>query len=228
MRSVARAVVIGFVALGGLLARPSPVAAECSFVPPWPPITGAIPTAREIVVGEVITVLDPDAPPTEDGPRIKALWISAVLRGDRRVGDRIDMQWLLPNWPWDRTSDDTPAYPSCSYLHAGPGEMIAIAFDALQPTQELSSSDDVTWLQPPTRYNAMGVLVSEEIEEPGRQRERVTLSQLQALAAMPVTDTTAAAQGSQPARLWPLVVLAGFLAGLVTLVRPRRLDLGQR
>src|SRR5699024_7637177 len=79
--------------------------------------------------------------------------------------------------------------PSCTYLRAEPGETIALAFDALMPGGRMRN-DDYEWIQPPTRYHAVGV-----IKGPGgdqgtdRHRERVTVAQLQRLASLPPTDT---------------------------------------
>jgi hypothetical protein len=194
LRCLPRALSFAFLlAAMALATRPTPVAAECIFVPPWPAITTAIPSARVIVVGDVVADFDPSQLQTSDGgPRTKALRVTEVLRGPHTVGDLVDIQWLLPNWPWTVSSADLQAYPSCSYLQGVPGETIAIAFDALQPGQDLSVQDEIeiNWHQPPTRYNAMGVIAAEEPSaEWGADRERVTLSQLRNLAALPAADT---------------------------------------
>ena len=128
-------------------------------MPPWPPITDAIPTAQGIVVGEVIPATEVDlrlAP--DEGPREHALRVTHVLRGGSRPGDLFDSQYLLSNWPQTRyKGGDGTSAPSCTYLHAEPGEVIALAFDALQPGGPMTENG-VTWVQPPTRYDAVGVL----------------------------------------------------------------------
>ncbi len=59
------------------------------------------------------------------------------------------------------------------------------------------SANGENWIQPPTRYNAVGV-----IKGPGgnygtgRYRERVTLRQLKSLAALPTTDTATLVQSN--------------------------------
>src|SRR5687767_9131 len=75
--------------LAMLIGRPMPVAAECTFNPPWPDITKAIPSAREIVVGDIVTDFDASELKTDyGGPREKALRITSVIRGDGRGGGR--------------------------------------------------------------------------------------------------------------------------------------------
>ncbi len=141
----------------GLMA--APVRAECMYLPPWPPITDAIPTAERIVVGEVVPATEADLRLGPDqGPREHALRVTHVLRGGSRPGDLLDIQYLLPNWPQTRyKGGDGTSAPSCTYLHAEPGDVIALAFDALQPGGPMTENG-VSWIQPPTRYNAVGVL----------------------------------------------------------------------
>lgn len=202
-----------------LLSRPAPAAAECMFLPPWPKITTAIPSARVIVVGDVVSDFDPSDLHVQDAAsRTEALRVTAVLRGHLSVGDLVDEEFLLPNWPWQKTAG-YPAYPSCRYLQALPGERIAIAFDALQPGG-LMQANGVSWDQPPTRYNAMGVLVAKPLSPGwGADRERVTLPQLIRLAALPATDTTSPPIPEQSgAWLW-IAIVAGLLGGLAFVAR---------
>jgi len=224
LRRSARSVGFGIVALVIVLARPPAAAAECPFVPPWPPITIAIPSAEVIVVGDVIADFDPaDLFTADGGSRTEAFRITTVIRGDKEVGELLDIQWMLPNWPWDKTSDDTPAYPSCSHLQAVPGETIALAIDALQPGVAMQTQDDVTWYQPPTRYNAMGVLVSIDPSGSwGADRERVTLSQLRELAGLPATDISMASIAQQQPRPSLLPIVVGLLAAAAVLLRRDR------
>jgi hypothetical protein len=203
-----------------LLSRPSYVAAECPFVPPWPRITTAIPSARVIVVGDVVSNFDPsDLHVADAASRTEALRVTAVLRGDVSVGDLVDEEWLLPNWPWGLPTAGWPAIPSCSYLQAVPGERIAIAFDALHPGG-LMHDNGISWEQPPTRYNAMGVLIAKGASDGwGLERERVRLKQLERLAALPATDTASPPNPdrSQPLPWIPLI--GGLVAGLAFLAR---------
>jgi hypothetical protein len=170
----------------------SPVSAECPYLPPWPAITAAIPTARTIVVGEIVTdftLADLDVGPGQE--RDFALQVTHVLRGPARPGDLLDVQYLEPNWPQTLfTGADGPT-ASCTWLRMAEGEVLALAFDALQPGGPMKDGDR-EWIQPPTRYNAVGV-----IKGPGGSqgtsliRERVTLQQLRYLATLPPTDTAA-------------------------------------
>jgi hypothetical protein len=193
VRRHAAAVLIAFAAATLVLGLgTSPVRAECPFGDAaWPEITPAIPTAREIIVGEVVTDVsnaDLDLGAGQEA-RAYALRVTYVLRGKMRPDDLVDIQFLLPNWPQTHYSGADGPSPSCTYLRATPGEVIALAFDALHPGGPMSANGE-DWIQPPTRYNAVGV-----IEGPGgnygtgRYRERVTLSQLRRLASLPQTDT---------------------------------------
>lgn len=201
------------------VARPAPAAAECTFVPPWPPITEAVPSAREIVVGDIVTDFDPSQLKTLDGaPRSKALRVTEEIRGDRKAGELVDIQYLLPNWPWNKSSSNTAAYPSCSYLQALPGERIAIAFGAIHPAGQVTSGN-VTWTQPRTVYSAMGVVIATpSTRDWGLERERVTVAQLRALAELPRTDTVEPT-AMTPLASWLIEVMAGALAAAVVLRR---------
>ena len=184
---VALAIATSIIGLGA-----APVRAECMYLPPWPDITPAVPTARAIVVGEIVSdfeLADLHLGP-DQGPRDYALRVTEVLRGDARPGDLVDMQYLGANWPQIRyLGGDGTSAASCTYLRAAPGEIIALAFDALQPGGPMSENG-ANWIQPPTRYNAVGV-----IKGPGGNagtstyRQPVTLGRLRALAALPPTDT---------------------------------------
>jgi len=189
VRRQAAAVLIAFAAATSILGfRATPVSAECGYLPPWPEITGAIPSAREVIVGEIVTdfnVAELNIP-TNEG-RDYALRVTHVLRGDRRPGDIVDVQFMYPNWPQTRYSGGTLS--SCTYLTATPGEVIALAFDALEPGGPMEHNRS-RWVQPPTRYNALGVITGSESDPLyGTRRERVTLAQLQHLASLPPTDT---------------------------------------
>lgn len=220
MRRHAAAVLFAVAAATSLIGfRAPPVSAECSYFPPWPPITPAIQSAREIVVGEVVSDFDPaelHIPPDQE--RAYALRITHVLRGAMKSGDMLDIQFLGANWPQVSSGSGGP-YPSCAHPRAAPGEVIALAFDALQLGGPMRNGD-VKWIQPPTRYNAMGV-----IKGPGGSqgthgyRERVTLAQLRSLAALPQTDTATPRQVNTIAstadiRLLLLACVVGLWLGL--------------
>jgi hypothetical protein len=190
----------------------APVVAECPYLPPWPRITTAIPSAREIVVGQVVTdftLADLDLKPETDD-RDYALRVTHVLRGNAHVGDLLDVQYMLPNWPQTRfrSGSEEGTISSCTHLPAAPGEVIALAFDALHPGGPMRSGD-LRWVQPPTRYNAVGVI---EAKSSRWEREHVTLSQLRALAAMPPTDADQVLPSFAPA---PGSAPLAWIAGLI-------------
>jgi len=215
VRRHAAAVLIAFAAattVSGLGA--SPVRAECPYLPPWPDITDAIPTARKIIVGEIVTdfeLADLHLGPNQ-GPREYALRVTEVLRGDARRGDLVDMQYLQPNWPQIRFSNSGGSLASCTYLRAEPGEVIALAYDALQPGGPMQNQQ-FKWIQPPTRYIAVGV-----INGPGGNagtdfyRQPVTLQQIKFLSALPTTDAANSTQ-LEPvdAAGTPLLLVAGLV-----------------
>ena len=214
------ATVAAFVAaLAGTVLVVEPVAAECPYLPPWPPITTAIPTAQEIVVGEVVTdfaAADLDLPANQQLPDY-ALRVTHVLRGDARPGDVLDVQYLLPNWPQVKVAGVSGTLVSCTYLRAAPGEVIALAYGALQPGGRMTSGD-VTWSQPPTRYQAVGVIHADagrSDDYPWSEREMVTLAQLQHLASLPQTDALEATR-DRPGQVALLIVatIGGLLLGL--------------
>ena len=218
MRRHAAAVLIAFAAATSVIGLgASPVRAECMYLPPWPPITDAIPTAQRIVVGEVIPATEADLRLGPDqGPREHALRVTHVLRGGSRPGDLLDIQYLLPNWPQTRyKGGDGTSAPSCTYLHAEPGEVIAIAFDALQPGGPMTANG-VSWTQPPTRYNAAGILFG----PPGEfewAREPVTLPGLMELARIAPANADPPAPSSQDGASLPLLAAVIGL-GLVLLM----------
>lgn len=120
----------------------------------------AIPSARTIVIGEVVTdVTDLHLTPA-DGSRHYALRLTEVLRGDSRVGDLLDVEYLEPNWPQVPSSvEPYELWASCRGLSVRSGETIVMAFDALIPRGSMLSGH-LHWIQPPTRYNAVGVIVA--------------------------------------------------------------------
>jgi len=207
----------------------APVLAECPYLPPWPPITTAIATARGIVVGEVVTAFDPADLHAEPGGGVPdyALRVTHVLRGDAEVGDLLDVQYLLPNWPQTKIAGEGGTLASCTSLPVAPGEVIALAFDAMQRGGPMRDGD-VEWVQPPTRYNALGVIKwnapGQEDNEIWQERQRVSLSQLRSLASIPQTDA------AHVTVVWnrSAVLLAAGLAALLIGLRRFRARRGCR
>lgn len=224
MRRHAAVVLIAFAAATSAIGfQVSPVSAECPFLPPWPEISRAIPTAREIVVGEIVADFRQDdlLRRTSKNPRDIALRVTHVLRGGVQPGDLLDIQGLQANWPQASFTGASGPFGSCTPLRAAPGEVIALAFDALHPGGRMRNGDHV-WIQPPTRYIAVGV-----IEGPSGSRdsmvyrERVTLSQLRYLAKLPQTDTAnPLPRGSVPAD--PAAATVLLIASLIGLELGRR------
>ena len=234
-RRIARSLVAAAVALSALGIGALPVFAECPYVPDWPPITGAIPSAREIVVGEIVSdfsqaELDLGS---DQAPRDYALRITEVLRGDARPGDLVDVQYLFPNWPWTLFTGSDEPVPSCNSFHAVPGEVLALAFDALFPGGRLEDQATAReWYQPPTRYHATGVIKAVTTTDglTWTDREMVTLDQLRALAALPRTDagTPALAGPASAAASSGIVLLIGMAATVVGLMWLRSRGQGRR
>jgi len=217
------ALAAAMVALG---IQPWPTSAECPYVPPWPEITTAIPTAREIVVGEIVTEFNEAdlSLGAGQGSRDYALRITHVLRGGARPGDLLDIQYLLPNWPWTHfTGADGPT-ASCSHLRAAPKEVIALAFDALHRGGPMRAGDEA-WTQAPTRYSAVGVVKGPVgIYGTDTYRERVTLRQLEHLASLPPTDAAVPAPRKAAVLPGSLLVVTGLVAFAFGLRRFRLVD----
>jgi hypothetical protein len=100
------------VAALGSLTIAAPASAECPEAPWYPPVTKAIRSAREVIVGKVLAA---------DGSGSFRLRIDYVLRGPARVGAVRTFTKLRPNWP-----DSL-----CTFLNPSVDNTIAIAFDAL-------------------------------------------------------------------------------------------------
>jgi len=208
---VRRLVSAGFASLVAVLAltlTASPVAAECSFVPPWPKATEAIRSAKAVIVGEVVTDFDVAGLSLAEGePRSIALLVTEVMRGDYEVGGLVDIELLAPNWPWTgQAASET--YPSCSQGPGRPGDVIVLALGAVQPPQRVTASG-FSWWQPRTEFNAVGVVVAGPLGL--RRREAVTLSEVRRLTALPQTDTSSEQLRSGPGAL----LLVAFIAGLI-------------
>jgi hypothetical protein len=193
------------------MSRPPVAVAECTFIPPYPPITKAIPSARDIVVGTVV-----------DGDPAARLRVTEVLRGDHQVGEELSLE-IAPNWPWSRF-ESYPPFPSCNSLYAKVGEVIALALHVRQPAQRIRPPYGVPWEQPATFYNAMGVIVAKPVPgEPdvGQDREVVSLIELRSLASMPRTDSIAAPDSPAPGDTSPIPLIVVIAAGLIAAGRFR-------
>jgi hypothetical protein len=214
MRTLVSVGIASLVALGALSLSASPVAAECSYLPPWPKATEAIQSAETVIVGDMVDDFDlAELGLTEeaDGQRAVALRVTEVLRGDYRVGQLVDIQYLPANWPYAWT--ESGPVGSCSINPGWAGDRIVLALDAVQPSQRLEDLGH-SWIQPATVYNAVGVL---EAGPTGLdQRETVTMQNILRLVALPMTDAPPSLELGPAERPMGLAVavLAGLLAGL--------------
>lgn len=201
-RSGVKSLTLCAVALGAVatFSIASPAAAECPYIPPYPPVTEAARSAREIIVGTVLENV---------GGQIYdfRLRIDHVLRGSATIGEVRRVTSLYPKWPIDTTAVGGTIAP-CEPITAAPGNVIALAYDALAPDGK-------------TRYNAISWIS-------GRPQfrddfETTTLAEIQALADLPQTDSAAKppiiGRTELPSRaIDPVAVLGvGLLAGLVAL-----------
>lgn len=206
MPTAVGAIVLSSVALG--FAAP-PALADCAFLPPFPAIAPAVPSAREIIVGKV--TVDFGAGLSSDPTADFGLRIDHVLRGGASVGQVRRITYMYPNWPWLRSV--APPIPSCTYLLVHKGDVIALAFRALAP--------DGT-----TRYNAVGWISG----NPDPTLQQVTLAALEQAAALPPTTiapTNAAVVGVGDSRSLVFFTTALGLS-LVLLSRRRRLEATRR
>jgi hypothetical protein len=218
--AAAASLTIGLLGIGA-----APVAAECTYIPPLPKISMAIPTARELFVGKVIRIGD-----NGDGDRaIFRVRIEEVLRGPVEVGEVRDFAFVAPNWPWSGSPGGHP-YPSCNSLLADLGETVALALDARWPGGTLHDSG-VTWYQPPTTFQTIAVIVKAGDAGYDNDRQKFSLERLRELAALfpPATDTLAASAagpavppGSGPGGELAILAAAGFLGALGAWRRTRR------
>jgi hypothetical protein len=186
-----------------------PASAECMFIPPFPRAEPAIRSAEEVIVGELVSgsAADLDLGPNQ-GPRKMAMRVTEVLRGPKAVGDLVDVEYLLPNWPWIRyRGGNGQAVPSCTYLvmEANVGDSIVLALGAVQPRQRLEV-EGVSWMQPRTTFNAMSKI-----------RRPALLAEIRRIAGLPETDMArdVAASAARRDLLWPAAFAVGVLGGAV-------------
>lgn len=202
---IARAIVVGVIAGGALaVTGPSAVLAECPYIPPTPPATDAVRSAREVIVG---TVLENVGGQYGDF----RLRIDHVLRGAAHIGDVRRVTYLYPGWPIEVGADGTRLEP-CTPIPGWTGNVIVLALDALAPDGH-------------TRYNAAS-WISGEI--PSGHEDRVswtTLVEIEALARLPQTETVAPPSAAVAGGLVGGVMVGSFVLGFVLVAlrrRPRR------
>jgi hypothetical protein len=188
----------------GTFSTSSPAKAECPYIPPYPTVTEAARSAREIVVGTVIENV---------GGQFYdfRFRIDHVLRGPAHIGDIRRVKSLYPKWPLDTTADGRTIAP-CDAIAATTGNVIALAYDALAPDGK-------------TKYNAISWISG---GPPFRDSfETTTLAKLRALADLPQTDTAPESVIGAPMAITSRVdllvmLLVGLVAGSVAIARPKR------
>jgi hypothetical protein len=180
-------------ALGLVLARPAPVAAECDG--PVPSFRRFAASAETIVVGDVVAA-NPSGTYTDDHGR--SSWFTIRVR----EGIKGDAPGVL-------RFRDLPFLPCSDHIvRVAAGDRIALALDA------------TTFSEPPTVVNIPAWIHGEKPPWSGAQR--VTRRGVWALVGMepPATDTGAAP--STPARSeLPLLLLAALIGAALPMCRNR-------
>lgn len=180
-----------------MLATAMPVAAECTEIDPWPSFTEAAPTATRIVLGEVVESYFDDSADNAVHFRVR---VDEVLRGSP--------QSTLEFREEVRSGAPLKLCPGDSLLRGRVGDVLAFAFDA-----RISSSPDpvlaVAWVRGRPHAFLM----------PGA--ERLTVSQVRALARLPATDTATPHPGDDSGDP-PVAVFLGLFAAITLLVMRRR------
>lgn len=173
----------------------TPVAAECTQLDRWPSFTEAAPSAKRIIVGEVVESYFDDS---ADNAITFRMRVDEVLRGrSRRALEFRDVV---------RSGAPLTICPGDSILRVRVGDILAFAFDA-----RVASSPDpvlaVAWIRG----------TPDDFLMPGA--ERLTLAEVRSLAALPATDT--ALPSEERERSIPMIPLlaAGLLGALVRLLR---------
>ena len=197
MRVVARSLALALGVAFTVSLAPPVALGECDG--PFPSFRQAAPTARRIVIGQVIAAL-PGAQGLDDGRTSRfTLRGWSVLDGDQPV--EIDVE-------------DLQSQPCAGYIMARPGDRIAIAFEGVDftPAQVVNA---VAWLQgDPPRFGGI---------------ESTTIGAIYALLgrAPPVLAPPAdAVPATGPSIDWPIVLalavaLASALGVLLRRRRPR-------
>lgn len=196
----------------------NPVAAECPGLDPWPSFTDASRSARTIVLGEVVESLQDDSADNAVWFRVR---VDEVLRG--KATPIIEIKLLYSGVPLKFCSD--------SILRVRMADRIAFAFDA-RISGVAGPVTTVAWVREglaPTPPPAPGS-PNEQVESvrdflvPGV--ERLAVSEVRALAALPATNTEQVGAHQAALGPWPalatLVVAAGLLGFVVVLRRRQR------
>jgi hypothetical protein len=220
--TAAAGLAIGLVGTGA-----SPVAAECSYIPPLPKISFAIPTAKELFTGTVISIGQ-----NGDGDRyIFGVRVEEVFRGPEKVGSVHEMVGVAPNWPTELDALGSVEV-SCAVIgtrHVG--EKVAIALGARFPGGMVhSKAYDKDFYQPPTIFNTMAILDGSSREQYGSGgRQLFSIERLRELARQfpPATDTLTASAPVSPPRTEPcaelaILAAAGLLGAASAWRRTRR------
>ena len=205
------------VAVVGGLARPTSVAAECTFVPPLPKVSMAAATARELFVGEVVANGFWNAGPAGF---VFSVRVDEVLRGPGKVGDLREFSWVEPNWPWTMGGSGKP-YPACTYLYGVTGETVILALGARTSGETIRDAGG-TWYQPPTKFNTVAITAaaSPTSGDP-YDREVLSLERLRQLAALSAPPTDTSARGLLPSSTvandpWAVLLTVFVVAALLS------------
>jgi hypothetical protein len=128
-----RVLILGLLA-GSLLANPSSALGECDG--PFASFQNAAPSARRIIIGDVVATLP--GPPVENDGRTSRFTLQgwSVLDGDEPI--TIDVRDLL-------------SQPCAGYIMARPGDRIAIAFDG-HDFVPLTVVNAVAWIGPAPEF----------------------------------------------------------------------------
>jgi hypothetical protein len=219
LRVIGRVSSVLGLAVVGVLGTPSPVFAECTFVPSLPRVSMAVGTAQELFVGEVVeNGLWNDRP----AGFIFTVRVDEVLRGAAKVGELREFSWVEPNWPMAKYGSAKP-YPACTYLYGTVGETVVLALRA-RTSGGMIRDGAQSWYQPPTTFNTIG-LAKGSARDPDAPYERQVLSldRLRELAALPPPSTDATTTiGSSPSLSGPdpRLGIVAVVALLVGLARP--------
>jgi hypothetical protein len=184
----------------GTFSTSSPAKAECPYVPPYPPVTEAARSAREIIVGTVIENVGGQFADFR-------LRIDHVLRGSAQVGDIRRVTYLYAKWPLETLANGEAIAP-CEAIVASRGNVIALAFDAIAPDGK-TYYNAISWISGQPAFNY--------------EYKNTTLAKLQALADLPQTDAAPESVGTRrnaPTRAIDpsVVILIGLCAGFATVL----------
>ncbi len=219
LRIIGRVSSLLAVAVVAVLVAPSPVVAECTFVPSLPRVSMAAGTAKELFVGEVVeNGLWNDRP----AGFIFTVRIDEVLRGAAKVGELREFSWVEPNWPMAKFGNAKP-FPACTYLYGTVGETVILALRA-RTSGGMIRDGAQSWYQPPTTFSTVGVAKGSALDpDAPYERQVLSLDRLRELAALPPPSSDAApTTGPSPSLSGPdprLAVVA-VVALLVGLARP--------